>query len=511
MAENKRNEAKKNFLTLKKVSEIAYLDLNSIPVEYHDSIVSVTKKRKVKKFYQHLRHILNERFVREQLGLKNQTIDFRDLWYSIVDYRMKGNIDISLNDPYIATEKAVKEYCLKLMDFYNVEHWSMVMDNLNLESKGKAIIYSIADIIDDSEVEGTVLTVKSIQRFEDIPFFIILCEKETVLKQTLLALKSLGYTSGFYGINTGGVGTSAVARLLLYYSQTISHKFYMFSLTDFDLAGLKIYFDFRKYFETERAGLNSEMIDYLNLDFELLTSKYTSERALNKQKKGCLNMLEALELSEEENTYFLNEIEKCSKNKIELNSLTAYRSETNKSINPAIDYANYIIHLLETKERIYDLNRFRQIDKEQTNITPSIKPNVPKFIIRAKERINDLIFKDIDSADFWLEKANAIYNTFDIFNRYNESKKDEILEKIRQNLLSENEEYNGSLKDIYKHLHSQEKYLESKRDQKNRLIFKNVRLQRAIIKKEIEESEIYIENKKQIKKILKKIEKKFKI
>ena len=86
---------------------------------------------------------------------------FRDLWYSIVDYRMKGNIDISLKNPFIATEKAVKEYCLKLMNFYNVEHWSMIMDKLSLESKGKAIIYSIADFDENDELEGVILTVKS--------------------------------------------------------------------------------------------------------------------------------------------------------------------------------------------------------------------------------------------------------------------------------------------------------------------------------------------------------------
>jgi len=491
---------KNNFLVKKVVKEIDFIDLESIPIDLRENEVYITKPRKVKNFYQHLRNIMNERFVREQLGLINQLIDYRDLWYSIVDYRMKGKIDISLNNPFIATEKAVKEFCLKLMDYYSIEHWSMVMDKLSMESKGKAIIY-------DLELNGTILTVKTIQNFKDIPFFILICEKETVLKQTLKALKDLGYRHGFYGINTGGVGTSAVARLLIEYRDSISNKFYIFSLTDFDLAGLKIFFDFRKYFKVERCGLNSQMIKFLDLDFSLLTSEYTSQKSLNKQKQECLNMLERLNLSFFEIIYYLQEIDKCSKNKIELNSLSAFRSETDKLVNPCIDYANYIEYLLENNKRIYDLNRFKQPLEQLTNSTNSIIPNLPNFIQKAKKEINELIFNEIDDIDFWIKNIQETYDSFKIFNSNNESKKDNILRNKCSIFIEKNKDYDKSLKNVFKTIKKQDKSLEFMKKLKDKLISKNVRFEKAIINQKIKDLEIYKEKKKIIKKIIKKIHK----
>jgi len=491
---------KNNFLVKKHVNEIDFIDLNSIPLEKREIEVFITKLRKVKVFYQHLRNILNERFIRNQLKLINQQIDYRDLWYTIVDYRMKGNIDISLKYPFIAMEKAVKEFCLKLMNFYDVEHWSMIMDKLSIEAKGKAIIY-------DLDLNGTILTVKTLRKFENIPFFILICEKETILKQTLKALKGLGYNQGFYGINSGGVGSSSLARLLIKYRNSISNKFYVFSLTDFDLAGLKIFFDFRKYFKVERAGLNSEMIKFLNLEFSLLKSEYTSQKSLNKQKQECLNMLEKLNLSFFETIYYLQEIDKCSKNKVELNSLSAYRNETNKSINPCIDYANYIVYLLENIKRVYNLNRLKEPIKKQTNITNSIIPNLPNFIKKAKKRLNEMIFNEIDNYDFWIDGIKEIYDSFISFNSFNERKKDKILGKKWSKFVENNKDYKESLKDIDKTIDYQDKILRKMKKSKDCLIYNNVNLQKVIIKKAIKKSKVYKEKKENINQILKSIEK----
>jgi 5S rRNA maturation endonuclease (ribonuclease M5) len=490
-------EINKNFKRMK-VRDITIFDITSISQELYDNEVYVFKKRKLTPFSQELVNILTERFIREQLGLINQEIDYRTIWYEIVDYRLKGkDLGISLKNPYIAFEKAVKEYCIKLMTYYKVSHFSFVMDNLNITAKGKAIIY-------DLNLEGKLLDVKTLKNFEYIPFFFLICEKEVILKQTLKSIKDLGY-KGFYGINTGGVGTSAVARLLLKYQESIPNKFYVFVLVDYDLAGMKIFFNLKKYFKnSERIGISLEMLKYLNIEHSDLISHYTSTKSLNKQKKDCMTMLDDLELSFLEKIYYLQEIDNCSKNKIELNALSGYTSEINRDINPCIHFANYFQYIIEKNNRYYDLNRYRQIDEVLT-YTLNCNIDIPEFILNIKSEINDLLFNDIDDIDYWIDIVKETYDNFREFNQNNESKKDSILRNKKRIMTKENNDYFGKIRNIDDYIDNQQNKLNKVKEIKDKLIRKNIKFQDVILKKEIENSNIFQEHKDDLESILEKI------
>lgn len=492
-------EITKNFKIVK-VNELSFFNINSIPIDLHNVEVYTLKTRKLTPFSRELTNLLTERFIRKQLGLINQETDYRTIWYEIVDYRLKGkDLGISMKNPYIAFEKAVKEYCIKLMEYYNVKHFSFVMDNLNITAKGKAIIY-------DLNLNGNLLDVKTLDNFENVPFFFLICEKEVILKQTLLSIKNLGY-NGFYGINTGGVGTSAVARLLLRYQEKIPYKFHIFVLVDYDLAGMKIFFNLKKYFKnTERIGISLEMIKFLGINKNDLISQYTSTKSLGKQKKDCLTMLNQLNIKFLEKVYYLQEIDNCSKNKIELNALSGYTSEINKNINPCFHYGDYFKYLIEKKKRYYNLNRYRII-KEVLTYTRNCSIDIPLFIKSIKKEINNLIFNEIDTEKYWINLIKDNYEKFKIFNSYNETKKDIILKRKKNIISNSNSDYNGSINRINQYIDNQEVELNKTKDIKDKLILRNVEFQNYILKKEIEVSEEYKNINKSLTKIFKKIKK----
>lgn len=490
-------EITKNFVKVK-VSELDFFNIDSIPIELHEKEVYTLKPRKLTPFSMELTNILTERFIREQLGLINQETDYRTIWYEIVDYRLKGkDLGISMKTPYIAFEKAVKEYCVKLMEYYQVQHFSFVMDNLNITAKGKAIIY-------DLDLKGTLLDVKILDSFVNVPFFFIICEKEVILKQTMMAIKDLGY-KGFYGINTGGVGTSAVARLLLRYQKSVPQKFYVFALVDYDLAGMKIFFNLKKYFESvERLGISLEMLKSVSVDSTKLVSQYANKKSLEKQKKDCLTMFNELSIGFLEKVYYLQEIDGCRNDKIELNALSGYVSEINKEINPCVDYGNYFEMLIEKDKRFYDLNRYYKLSEVLTN-SRSCHIGVPDFVNSIKSEINELIFNEIDDDSYWSKLISSDYQAFRDFNHNNEHKKDNILRNICKMIKTVNSNYKGSIKNIDSYINKQQRKLDKAKNTKDKLIKKNIRFQQAILDSKLRKTTEYIDIETRLNEILEKV------
>lgn len=490
------------FLIKKKVSDLSERWLTNISETFYSEEVSIVRDSTRKNTTRELIDFMNERFVRAQLELINQPADNRGTWY-VVSHRLKGIIDLSgsKDQQYISFLKTIKDYCKKLTDFYNVPYWGYVMDELNIKSKARAIAY-------DLNLKGTLLDVETIEDFKNEAFFIVICEKDEVLKSTMRAIRSKGYTNGWMGIVTEGYATTNVVRLLMDYKKHVQDKFYVFILHDWDIDGLKIFFDIKRYFPCESAGLNNELIDYCgNVDKSLLLESYksTDGKAKKAQILGSKSMLKELKdmniINDERFKEYTKWINYCIEHRAELNALTAIRLEKNKELNPARDFADYIEHLLEDVERFYDLNRYDVPNWGWRDFqTPALDSCVPGVIQTIKDEIFDMLtskldeyLMDYEDEGYWKDLVSEVYIAAEKYIYGSGNRKENIMKNTKDEMIEDNKEYNESLKNVRKFISEQSSTLENKRWRKESILKKGVSQIDEVIREHIEGTSEYAE------------------
>ncbi len=414
------------------VKELPERWLNNISEQFYNKEVYLVADNSRKKTGEVLVDFLNERFVRSQLELEIPDSDKRDTWY-LVEERLKdkGGNDFAgnPNQQYISMSNAIESYCSKLCKFFQVPYWGFVMDELTMKSHARAIVF-------DMELKGTLLDVRTLEGYIDeekrkfiepsdfvkTPFFFLICEKEAVLTNIMKGLKKRGYNKGWYGINTQGYATTNVIRLLLKYQNL--KKFYVFLVHDYDLDGLTIFFDLKRYFPCESAGLNPILIEKSKINTKgfLQGYKTKSGKARNKQIKGANSVLNDLRIRKEERKVYREWINGCINGRAEIQALTGYRLNENMTQNPARDFVNYIVSLLEDIPRIYDLNRLETINSIAPNDFIYFSFKKPSFIDEIiweiQENIQNTVkkfleSKNLESVDDWKELLLTKYNSLD--------------------------------------------------------------------------------------------------
>lgn len=483
--------------------------LNNISREFYEREVYLVKNNSRKKAGEILTDYLNERFVRRQLELENPDSDKRETWY-IVDTRMSGNMDFEgdTKQQYIIISNAVEKFCSKLIDFFNVSYWGFVFDELSLKSKGKAIIFDMnltGTLLDVKALKGAIEDGKTIDPHKciDTPFFFLICEKEAILLNVMKGLKERGYNIGWYGIGTEGYSSTNVIRLLLRFQEL--KKFYIFVIHDYDVDGIKILLDLKKYFPCESAGLNPIVIDRSGIDLTHFYIKYKSRtgEATKKQLTGAETMINSLELSEEEKEMYHGWIKGCTHRRAELQGLTGHRLSENMELNSARDFIDYIIYLLEETPRIYDLNRYKtpfyySPDLQEPEITK------PSFIDDIRKEIWDksigniikyLKSKNLETDESWInlfkEKYELMVRTDkilqDLVRRYGKIRKRRYCRK--------NKRYDESLLGVNKIINHQEDKLWMYHISQNQFLRKVSQRQRQILERLIRRTPEYKEIK----------------
>ena len=256
--ETKYNPDLDSNLTKIKISESPERWLNQIAEEYYDREVYIEKDNTRKDTPKTLVDILNERFVRKQLGIMNRLASNRDIYYQILTRR--GFIDLkgdSLNQQ-ISLDGAVKSFCEKLTDFFKAPYWGYVQEELEVMSSARTTAYSISG--KEYEMSKKNITEKFFGKEKNefynmirkTPFFFIICEKELIIMETMEALRDLGYTEGFLGFSTQGYASTYLIKTLIEYKETISDKFVVGILHDLDVGGIKIFLDMKRYFHEVR-------------------------------------------------------------------------------------------------------------------------------------------------------------------------------------------------------------------------------------------------------------------
>ncbi|MBA7467090.1 hypothetical protein ES707_02286 [subsurface metagenome] len=315
-----------------------------------------------------LRDFLNERFILHQLRqLKLRPIPItesiemtkREVWYYIEILAKRDNKPFDGN--YKGFVKAIKLYCETIQEEVDVPYWGYVLDVLKIKSKARATIYE-----EDDKIEGLWKSVgldkDTLENYTDAPFFLIYCEKEDTITAFLKELLRRGYNKEyFYCLNLGGEATTNAIRLLREYLNI--KNFHCFVLHDIDLSGLEIFFDIRKHFNCKSIGVNPEFLEYSGYDFDELSEGYKSEASRKMVEKKTYTVFNELDISIEEREKYLSWIERCSEKRIELNSITAHKIESDPSVSKVNDFVDYFIHVLE--ETPWNLNNLRALKKSE--------------------------------------------------------------------------------------------------------------------------------------------------
>lgn len=433
--------------------------------------------------HKRLRDFLNERFILYQLRQLRlrvipiiETIEMtsREVWYYIEILAERDNM--VMDAIYKTFIRTINDYCKTIKEKAGVDYWAYVFDILKIKSKARTTIYE-----EDREKEGlwkpVGLDKDTLEIYTNAPFFLILCEKEDTITAFLKELIEKGYNKDyFYCLNLGGEASTNAIRLLRKYIPI--KNFHCFVLHDMDMSGLEIFFDMKRHFNCKSIGVNPEFLEYCGYDFNLLTENYknkkgkTLERVSKTIENKTRTVFNELDIPVEEKETYNNWIEMCIEKRIELNSITAHRIESNPSVSKVIDFVDYLIYILEQEK--WDLTRVRELKKEgynqisiiekernqTTTITGhrewTIKPRLdilqveqPEFIDEIKEKGRD-IFTEESRA--FLEKTKEIedlfYNSYsqisDIFSLINEKER-----TIRDQKIDDFIEENQHLFDIF--------------------------------------------------------------
>lgn len=433
--------------------------------------------------HKRLRDFLNERFILYQLRQLRlrvipiiETIEMtsREVWYYIEILAERDNM--VMDAIYKTFIRTINDYCKTIKEKAGVDYWAYVFDILKIKSKARTTIYE-----EDREKEGlwkpVGLDKDTLEIYTNAPFFLILCEKEDTITAFLKELIEKGYNKDyFYCLNLGGEASTNAIRLLRKYIPI--KNFHCFVLHDMDMSGLEIFFDMKRHFNCKSIGVNPEFLEYCGYDFNLLTENYknkkgkTLERVSKTIENKTRTVFNELDIPVEEKETYNNWIKMCIEKRIELNSITAHRIESNPSVSKVIDFVDYLIYILEQEK--WDLTRVRELKKEgynqisivekernqTTTITGhrewTIKPRLdilqveqPEFIDEIKEKGRD-IFTEESRA--FLEKTKEIEDLFydyysqisDIFRPINEKER-----TIRDQKIDDFIEENQHLFDIF--------------------------------------------------------------
>ena len=361
---------RKKIIDIKK--DFYYLDpLKNIPEIYWNQKIWLqvpSKQSSIRiETNKRLRDFLNERFILyqlRQLRLRpipiTESIEMtkREVWYYIEILAKRDNTPFDGN--YKGFVKAITLYCETIQEKVDVPYWGYVLDVLKIKSKARATVYE-----EDNKIKGlwkpVGLDKDTLVNYTDAPFFLIYCEKEDTITAFLKELLRRGYNKEyFYCLNLGGEASTNAIRLLREYLNI--KNFHCFVLHDIDLSGLEIFFDIRKHFNCKSIGVNPDFLEYSGYDFDELSEGYKSEKSKKIVEKKTYTVFNELDISIEEREKYLSWIEKCIEKRIELNSITAHKIESDPSVSKVNDFVDYFIHILE--ETPWNLNNLRALKKK---------------------------------------------------------------------------------------------------------------------------------------------------
>jgi hypothetical protein len=520
-------------LTKVKVKDLSERWVKKIPEDHHEKEIYIVNDNSRKKTGIELIDILNERFVRRQLELMNRIANNRDIYYQILT--RIGTIDLKGDSlqQQISLDGSVKAFCDKLTDFFEAPYWGYIQDELTIMSSARTTCYTIQGKSYDMDKDTITKKFFGDEKNEfyymirKTPFFFVICEKELVIRETMEALRDLGYTEGWLGFNTQGYSSTWLIRTLIEYKDKISKKFCVFFLHDYDVEGIKIFLDTKRYFLVESAGLNPELMLRSGIDFKGKGQDYRGKTGKAKPAtiKGAMTIIDDLYtkkiITSDEKREYIKWVGGCSDKRFELQSITGARLDEGMELNPARDFAEYLQHKIEDLDRIWDLTRLediRPIDPDPITFEFSRPAIITQIVEEMQNRITETIdklldFKNLGSREAWRKLLREKYAKLEEYQFM-----EKILNQVRNlqiihgkinaiRVRKKNKRYRDSLKKAKNVLRSQRNEMWNLHYNSNRFLTKQQKKQRKLIERLFNRLPEYIEIKEKLENLQEQVEK----
>jgi len=439
------------------------------------------------------------------------------MWY-FVEIMCGGIIDYGSDKPYkYSFIGQVRNFLKAIAKLYDLEYWGDAYELLKITAKARAMIYANGNKIP--------LDIKAVPKYTDVSFFFLICEKEDILSAMLEEIENRGYYTGFIGINTEGMGTTNVIKLIREYSKV--KNFHCFVSHDLDISGINIYLNLKRYFNCDSIGVNPKMLDSIGIKFDDICEGYGNKKI---DIKGHNTILENANLNDIERKEIEEWSKMCRYKKAELNCITAHRLYETPHESKVKDLVDYLELILQGKE--WNLNRYRKPDYYKLGVLDTIftlypqlsDENITECIKKAKE-IRYNLTKNITKPIWSIQaKAEKIINDYldkkglvsseDWDNLISESiRKIEngntilhnILDRFRsikhRRFIHKNKRYNGSIKNPRRIIQKQTDQLNSLRHKHREWLRKRVERQNKICERLIKRSPEYKEVKEKLTEI----------
>jgi hypothetical protein len=257
-------------------------------------------------FYDVTRRLLNQRLELARQGQLPPFTDIRHFFYECRNVFLRENpqlteIDSKSKMLYVDWQiGALNQWSVKQCGEFGIpkELYWRVREKINIWAEGKAVC--------EGESGKFLVDKETRSRTAKDCSFILLCEKKTVSKELLERLKAEGYKVNL--VSTGGYSPSDVQEAVLQIAEELDEEdptFYFLVLHDFDLEGVKIFFNLReRYAGVIDVGVNSELIKYLNEQGNF-DSRLIEEQRLNKSLQNQLR----LKIEENKSAYTVNDFQ----------------------------------------------------------------------------------------------------------------------------------------------------------------------------------------------------------
>ena len=234
-------------------------------------------------FYNTLRKLLDERLDQLRSGETPRFTDVRHLFYETRNRFLRENPDFDEPDSrakqlYSDFGGQITNYLQDHCEEFGISPTTpwLLRDKMQIYAQGTSICQS-------SSGESVLMDYRNRKQHSENCSFILVCEKATIIKELVEALREKDYV--FKVVGTGGFTPNDVKEAII---QSNKEHFYIFHLHDYDLEGYKIYFDLKQHFQQILdVGVNQEFLSFLK-DVQDLEYRYLEETNIHRKQYSKL-------------------------------------------------------------------------------------------------------------------------------------------------------------------------------------------------------------------------------
>jgi len=317
--------------------------------------------------------LLNRNLVFKQLDIPIPYTDKRGIFYYVLD-ELNGKIDlkgVSEQRKFTNMELGVIDYFIKKLhntmyakDPKKYSYWGFTQDYIEVRSKPTTGFYFPKINPETNKLERHLLTEENIIKALNVPFYLLVGEKISVIEPVGYEMVKRGYNIGYYIMDLGGNAKTEAIKILRKLSRF--KNVHVLVLHDGDLDGFQILFDLTKHIKAISVGINPEFLEYCNIKIKDVKVEYSSDKQHEQSYEGTNKTLSKIKDKIDTELYQKFELwtDFSYHNKIELNSVIKRREEEDMYSCLVKDFCDYIEYIIpQQKWNLLRHTNFKPIDE----------------------------------------------------------------------------------------------------------------------------------------------------